>query len=185
MGKVSTAFRAFFAALANSDTAARVELALKNEIPSAAKPAALAKLPRSEDLAQPVPSKPQQSEAITLLATLQREARLVDFLKEDLSAYSDEQVGAAVREIHRESRSVLDRLFEIRPILGEEEGAIVEVAAGFDAARYRMTGKLVGNAPFRGTLRHHGWEVRKCELPEFIGSASAAKTITPAEVEIQ
>jgi hypothetical protein len=186
MGNVSTAFRAFFASLFNRETASRVQNALNLVIQPETKPTVV--LP---DVRQPVgqaktaPEKPRQSEAITLLATLQREARLVDFLKEDLSEYSDDQVGAAVREIHRESGAVIDRLFAIRPILEDTEGAAVEIPSGFDAARYRITGKMTSNAPFRGTLRHHGWEVTKCELPEFVGSQSATKTIAPAEVEVQ
>src|SRR5262249_29797943 len=137
--------------------------------------------PRREKLEPFVPpvSRPKQSEAVTLLATLQREARLVDFLKEELTEYSDEQVGAAVREIHRESGAVLNRLFAIRPILNDPEGAAVSVPAGFDAARYRLTGKVVGEAPYQGTLCHHGWEVTRCEIPEFVGGESAAMTISP------
>ena len=46
--------------------------------------------------------KPARSEAIALLETLQREARLVDFIKEPIDVYADAQVGAAVREIHRD-----------------------------------------------------------------------------------
>ena len=185
MGRVSTAFRAFFGSLLNEETAHRVDQALAQSVAESHQLTSSTLLPqKSVDVPKPISQKPAQSEAITLLATLQREARLIDFFKEDISEYSDEQVGAAVREIHRESRSVLERFFDIRPILTDAEGASVEVPAGFDAARYRMTGKLTGNAPFRGTLRHHGWEAAKCELPEFIGSPSAAKTITPAEVEI-
>lgn len=185
MGQVSTAFRAFFAALFNSEKAKRVQSALDGI--AALTETAVPPKPIEAPVAAPVPApkKPTQSEAITLLATLQREARLVDFLKEDLSAYSDEQVGAAVREIHRTSAAVLDRLFSVRPILSEAEGATVEVPAAFDAARYRLTGNLSGSAPFKGSLCHHGWEVAKCELPAFTGSESAAKTISPAEVEIR
>lgn len=179
MGRVSTAFRAFFRSLFNAETALRVEEALRD---SAQETAQVQALPSP---ASPViERKPLQSDAIALLAALQREARLVDFLKEDLAGYSDEQVGAAVREIHRDSAGVLDRFFAVRAIINEEEGNQVDVPAGFDAGRYRLTGKLSGSAPFRGTLRHHGWEVTQCELPAFSGSESAAKTIAPAEVEV-
>ena len=182
MGRVSTAFRAFFRSLFDAKTASRVEESLRDVLaPSVDTPV---RPTLSVEAPRPVERKSLQSDAITLLATLQREARLVDFLKEDLSSYSDEQVGAAVREIHRESASVLDRFFSIQSVLNEEEGAAVNVPAGFDAGRYRLTGKLTGQAPFRGTLRHHGWEATRCELPAFSGSESAAKTIAPAEVEV-
>ena len=191
MGRVSTAFRAFFGSLFNGDTASRVSQALSAK----GLPAPVPDIARHAPISQPVevakkpapptePKKPTQSEAITLLATLQREARLVDFLKEDLSGYADEQVGAAVRSIQRDSAKVLDRFFALQPVVADEEGAKVNVPAGFDAARFRLTGKVTGEAPFAGTLQHHGWEATKCELPQFTGSNSAAKTVAPAEVEV-
>ena len=186
MGRVSTAFRAFFGSLFNADTASRVSQALSAEglpspVPIATPPAPE---PKPVEFKKPEPKKPTQSEAITLLATLQREARLVDFLKEDLSGYADEQVGAAVRAIQRDSAKVLDRFFALQPVVADEEGAKVNVPTGFDAARYRLTGKVTGAPPFAGTLQHHGWEATKCELPQFTGSDSAAKTVAPAEIEI-
>ena len=186
MGRVSTAFRAFFGSLFNGDTAARVSVALLAKgLPTPAPIAPpSAPEPKPAEIKKAEPKKPTQSEAITLLATLQREARLIDFLKEDLSGYADEQVGAAVRAIQRDSAKVLDRFFALQPVVSDEEGAKVSLPAGFDAARYRLTGKVTGNAPFAGTLQHHGWEATKCELPQFTGSDSAAKTVAPAEVEV-
>ena len=186
MSRIWIAFRAFFGSLFNAETAARVDEALKGEgLPA---PQFIVAPPTTEpkpiEVKRPEPKKPIQSEAITLLATLQREARLVDFLKEDLSGYADEQVGAAVRSIQRDSAKVLDRIFALHPVVVDEEGAKVNVPAGFDAARYRLTGKVTGDAPFAGTLQHHGWEATKCELPQFTGSDSAAKTVAPAEVEV-
>ena len=186
MGRVSTAFRAFFGSLFNGDTAARVSVALlaKGLLTPVPASAPTAHEPTPVAIKKPEPKKPAQSEAITLLATLQREARLIDFLKEDLSGYADEHVGAAVRAIQRDSAKVLDRFFALQPVVSDEEGAKVSVPAGFDAARYRLTGKVTGNAPFAGTLQHHGWEATKCELPQFTGSDSAAKTVAPAEIEV-
>lgn len=185
MGRVSTAFRAFFGSLFHGETAARVAQALQVDSLPAPTPAPA---PKPVEIKRPEPKKPTQSEAITLLATLQREARLVDFLKEDLSGYADEQVGAAVRAIQRDSAQVLDRFFALQPVVADAEGARVNVPAGFDAARFRLTGKVTGKvageAPFTGTLQHHGWEATKCELPQFTGSDSAAKTVAPAEVEL-
>ena len=186
MGRVSTAFRAFFGSLFNADIAARVSQALLAQGSPA--PSTIATLPTPEpkpvEIKKPEPKKPTQSEAITLLATLQREARLVDFLKEDLSNYADEQVGAAVRAIQRDSAKVLDRFFALQPVVAGEEGAKIDVPSGFDAARYRLTGKVTGETPFAGTLQHHGWEATKCELPLFTGSDSAAKTVAPEEIEV-
>jgi hypothetical protein len=107
---------------------------------------------------------------------------LIDFLKESIGDYSDAQIGAAVRDIHRDSAEVLDRLFKIRPIETQEEGAEIQVAA--DAERHRLIGTVRGAPPHRGRLVHHGWEAAKCEIPEWSGSNAASQVIAPAEVEL-
>jgi len=137
---------------------------------------------RDSPLFQEASERPQRSEALTLLATLQREARLVDFLMESIGEYSDAQIGAAVRDIHRDSAGVLDRLFKIRPIELHEEGA--EIQAPAEADRYRLIGTVRGTPPHRGRLVHHGWEAAKCEVPEWSGNTVAAQVIAPVEVEL-
>jgi hypothetical protein len=182
MGRVVIAFRAFFATLFNRVVAERVVHALDEQ--NAISPQSTT---NSSSQAAAIATKALSSskhEALILLSSLQREARFVDFLKEDLSQYSDEQVGAAVREIHRDAGKVLDRFFAIQSIVRDEEGSAVEVPKGFDAARFRLTGKLAGEAPFRGKLNHHGWEATRCELPAYTGSEIAAMIITPAEIEL-
>lgn len=184
MGRILLAFRVFFAVLFNGQTAARVARALVDLVTAEpAKPAPAAE-PQPVEPKRPEPKRPAQSEAVMLLAALQREARLIDFFKEDLSGYSDDQVGAAVRAIHQDAGKVLERFFAIQPVLEEAEGAHVDVPAAFDAARYRLTGKVAGEAPFAGTLRHHGWQATRCELPQYTGTESGARTIAPAEVEV-
>jgi hypothetical protein len=181
MGRLITAFRAFFRVLFHAQTAQRVEEVLSG-VASMPAPVATAPLPAPP---KPVePPTPRQNPAVALLAALQREARLIDFLREDLTAYSDEQIGAAVREVHRDAAKTLDRVFGLQPVLAEAEGASIDVPAGFDAGRFRLTGKVAGNAPFRGALRHHGWEATRCDLPTYTGSTAAALTIAPAEVEV-
>ncbi|MGA2034659.1 MAG: DUF2760 domain-containing protein [Thermoguttaceae bacterium] len=137
--------------------------------------------------AKPAPSaKPAavRSEAISLLAALQREARFVDFIQESLSNYSDAQIGAAARDVHRECGKVLQRMFALQPLLPGPEGAPIEVPAGFDAGRWRLTGNVVGEPPFHGRLVHHGWEAAACQVPLWSGSAASARVIAPAEVEL-
>ncbi len=182
MGRFSTAVRAFFGSLMDAATAERVATALSGAALPAPSPPPVAKPePR---VAPAPPPPPAQNAAVTLLATLQREARLVDFLQEDLSAYADEQIGAAVREVHRDAAKTLDRLFGLRPVVTAEEGSRVDVPAGFDAARYRLTGRISGTGPYHGALRHRGWEATHCQLPTYTGSTAAALTIAPAEVEL-
>ncbi len=181
MGRVTTAFRAFFGALFDGEKAVRIEGALSGAPSPVLTPPPVS----TPKLQAPVePPKPRQNEALTLLATLQREARLVDFLKEDLTGYSDDQIGAAVREIQRDAGKTLERLFALRPIVTDPEGATVDVAAGFDAGRYRLTGKIGSAGPYRGALRHHSWEATACQLPTYTGSQAAALAIAPAEVEV-
>lgn len=184
MGQISTAFRAFFKALFDAEAAAQIELVLAGKTLPATRPAEQPATDAPPPKPIAVPKPPAQSDALTLLAALQREARLIDFLQEDLSSYGDDQIGAAVREVQRDSQKVVERFFALRPILAADEGAAVEVPAEFDPGKYRLTGKVSGAAPHRGTLQHHGWEAAKCDLPSYTGSLAAANTVAPAEVEI-
>lgn len=169
------AIRVFFVTLLNADAARRVAQALAAPAePAPVKPAAAK-----------AAAVPKRSEALDLLAALQREARLVDFIKEPLASYSDAQVGAAARQVHRDCGQVLERLFAPRPLRDEAEGADVEVPAGFDAGRCRLTGNVTGQPPYRGRLVHHGWEASQCQLPAWSGSPDAARVIAPAEVELK
>jgi hypothetical protein len=121
--------------------------------------------------------------AVSLLALLQREGRLVDFLREDISAYPDAQVGAAVRAIHASCRKVLDEHLALEPVRSEDEGARVLVERDFDASAIRLTGNVSGKPPFRGILRHRGWRTRRVELPaDPLGQDPSI--VAPAEVEI-
>lgn len=180
MARLWTAWRLFWRVLFDADTASKARQLL-------APPAAPQKQPpvRHPPAAPGVaPPPPAQNPALTLLATLQREARLIDFLQEDLQPYTDEQIGAAVREVHREAAQVLQRVLGLQPVVRSSEGESIEVAAGFDAGRFRLTGRVSGSGPYRGTLRHHGWEATRCDLPTYTGSPAAAAVIAPAEVEI-
>jgi hypothetical protein len=182
--RLTVAIRAFFAALFHAATAERIALALQPSDDAKARPAleAAAK-PQREP--KPVPPKrPVRSDAVSLLAALQREARFVDLVQETLDQYSDEQVGAAARDVLRDCRSVLDRLFNLRPVIAGEEGQVVDVPAGFDAGRFRLTGNVAGEPPLRGSLVHHGWEAARCEVPQWAGSDDAARVVAPAEVQL-
>ena len=129
--------------------------------------------------------KPLRSDAVSLLASLQREGRLIDFLKEPIDGYSDAQIGAAIRDIHRDCGSVLERQFEIRPVLEQAEGSTVALGSKALAGRIKLSGKVGGGSPSSGTLVHHGWQASKCELPVWTGDADTASLIAPAEVEVR
>jgi hypothetical protein len=130
------------------------------------------------------PTTPTRSEALTLISVLQREGRLIDFVQEPIEAYSDAQVGAAAREVHRSCRQALERIFAFAPAMRAAEGETVRVEKGYDPARIRLTGQVVGEPPYSGVLVHPGWEATRCDLPEWTGRPESARVVAPAEVEI-
>jgi hypothetical protein len=188
MGRLGLSFKAFFRILSDGAFAEGVQrLADGKALPESPQPteAAQAVPPAvTPPIALPVAPAPARSDALTLLAVLQREARLIDFLKEDVAPYTNEQIGAAVRDVHRDAARVLERLFALKPVMTESEGTPVQVPAGADAARVRLVGNVSGNPPYRGTLRHAGWEATQVQLPAWSGSDAAARVVAPAEVEV-
>lgn len=177
MGRIGLAFRLFFRVLFDAALADRARTLIESaaDEPPAATPM------MSEPKAK---QKPTRSEAINLLATLQREARLVDFLQEPIAGYSDEQIGAAVRDVHRDCAAVLQRVFALGPVANDAEGSTIELSGDLDAARFRLTGRVPEQPPFRGTLAHHGWQATQCVLPEWSGAGEAAMVVAPAVVEL-
>jgi hypothetical protein len=157
--------------------------------PEPDKPVAAPKQPvRAEP--RPEPEKPRVSTAqhhrdgaLALLALLQREGRLVDFLREPLDGFSDADIGAAARDVHRGCRKVLDQHLAFEPVMPGSEEAKVSVPKGFDPAEIRLIGEAKGEPPFRGTLRHHGWRVVDAKLPVLTDGVDRM-VIAPAEVEL-
>ena len=186
MGRIWLALRIFFLVLFQRGVAKQVaEVLEKRKTEKIAGPLVEPQAkPETKPTTAKQPPKPARSEAVTLLATLQREARFVDFIKEPLDSYSDAQIGAAVRDVHRDCAKVLDRLFAIQSIVNQEEGSPVEVPQGFDAGRYRLTGNVAGDPPFRGRLVHHGWEAAEVQLPAWSGTQLSARIVAPVEVEL-
>jgi hypothetical protein len=121
--------------------------------------------------------------ALALLGLLQREGRLVDFLRETLDDYEDSDIGAAVRDIHRGCKKVLAEHLTIEPVMPGEEDDAVTVPRGFDPGEIRLIGDVSGDPPFKGTLRHHGWRVIQARLPA-LSEGVDRHVLAPAEVEI-
>lgn len=126
------------------------------------------------------PATPGRSEALTLLADLQREGRLLDFLKEPIESYSDAQVGAAVRAIHRDCAAVIERQFSVRPVVDQPEGSAVDCST-LSPAQIRVTGAADQNQ--NATLMHNGWQATQCELPRWTGAAGDRLILAPAEAD--
>lgn len=125
----------------------------------------------------------QQRLFLHLLSVLQRQGRLVDFLFEDLGAYEDAQIGAAVRGIHENCRKVVTKSLTLSAVIDAAEGEEVSVEEGFDPAAVKLTGNVTGEPPFKGILRHRGWRTDNVEMP-VLSDAQDAGVIAPAEVEI-
>jgi hypothetical protein len=133
-------------------------------------------------LVPPPPPKPS-GEPLRLLAVLQRESRLIDFLMEDLSAATDDQVGAAMKDLQPKAQAALRKHLVLETVLPENEGDSIEVRAGFDPSAVQLIGNVTGQPPFKGTLRHPGWRVKEIRLPP-PPEGQDQFVLAPAEVEL-
>ena len=158
MNRFILSLRAFWDVLRDQERAERVQEAL--EPPKAAGP------------------------DLRILALLQRDGRLIDFLQEEIESYSDEQIGAAARDIHRRCRKALAEYLKVEPVLAWQEGDSVTVEPDFDPAAVRLLGNVSGNPPYLGTLKHHGWRVTAAKLPTIPAARDAFTVLAPAEVEL-
>ena len=172
------AFRAFFSLIFHGRIAPDIVSAFTTrpaDVPPA--PAAIA-----APVAPPAASAETSDRATQMLALLQRDGRLVDFLMEDLGSYADAQIGAAARDVHAGCRQTLTRYVTLEPVVDEEEGKTTTVERGAEAARIKVVGNIAGAPPFRGIVRHRGWEATRVELPPL--GASGRTIVAPAEVEV-
>jgi hypothetical protein len=183
------AFYAFFAILFRAEVAASV-----HRLRQARRARERGALPLADTAAEPLarasPQAPPERAAaadarpaLYLLSVLQREGRLLDFVQEDVAAFPDAAVGAAARTVHTGCKKAIADLFVVEPLFREGEGATVTIERGFDASAVRLTGNVVGDPPFRGALRHHGWRAREVRLPE-LREGLDPTVLAPAEVEL-
>ena len=199
--RISLAFGSFFGILSRPDFAAdvdRLRTGGASEAPTslpqpaapsaapAPAPAPAVSAPAAAPVTPVAPATPKEADttaALQLLSLLQREARLVDFVQEDIAAYSDAEIGAAARVVHEGCRKVLREHVSLAPVRAESEGSRLTLAAGFDAAAVRLTGNVVGQAPFTGTLAHRGWRATEVRLPQ-LAEGHDARIVAQAEVEL-
>lgn len=155
--------------------------------PAAPEPARVVAEPRPEPRPRAVekkdPSAAHRDGALALLGLLQREGRLIDFLRESLDGHADADIGVAVRDIHRGCKQVLDDHFVIEPVMPGAEDDAVKIPAGFDPGEVRLIGEVKGEPPFKGVLRHHGWRVTEVKFPTLIDGVDR-RVVAPAEVEV-
>jgi Domain of unknown function (DUF2760) len=170
LNRISFAFRSFFSILFSGTLPADIAQAFGYSKAAPVKPAA-----------PPRPVAGPADGAVQILAVLQRDSRLVDFLMEDISGYADDQVGAAVRDVQTQARESLTRYIQLEPVIDTVEGTFTKVE-GLDAAQVKFIGNVPasGKAP-GGLLRHKGWKAVKVELPQ----APPGTVLAPAELEIE
>jgi hypothetical protein len=177
LNRIILAFRSFFALLFQGTLPDEVIRALHLSRSVPAKPA---------KTAPPAPAPPVarvSDGALQMLAILQRDSRLVDFLMEDITSYADDQIGAAVRELHDQCRDSLARYVTLQPVIDGVEGTFAK-APSTDANVVKFVGNVPAKPPNGGTLRHKGWRAVKIDLPT-LGAKQDAAVIAPAEIEIE
>jgi hypothetical protein len=179
LSRISSAFRSFFSLLFSGTLPADIALEFGYTKPMPVKASA----PEATKPAAP-PAKPQagpKDGAVQMLGLLQRDARLVDFLMEDIAPYSDDQIGAAVRDVHGKAKQTLERHLQLAPVIDGVEGDFTKTD-GIAASSIRLIGNVPssGKAP-GGLLRHKGWKAGKIDLP----TAEPSAVIAPAELEVE
>ena len=184
MSRIALAISSFFAIVGNPTFAADVSrLRAEGGWPKAPAPAPM---PTPAAAPTPAPSVLQlapDTAALQLLGLLQREARFIDFVEEDIATYSDADIGTASRVVHEGCRKVLREHFTLTAVRSESEGQRLTLPAGFDAGATRVTGNVVGPAPFTGTLAHRGWRASATRLPQ-LAPGHDASVLAQAEVEL-
>lgn len=192
----SSFFRLLFGAKLHPAAARYLpEEALRAALPEPKPEKKPADKPKSSDQGdKPAETKPKKTAAdaasqridgaLLVMGLLQREGRLIDFLRESLDDHEDSDIGAAVRDIHRGCAKVLSAHFEIEAVMPGEEDEKVTVPKGFDPGEIKLVGEANGDPPFRGILRHHGWRATKVKLPS-LSEGVDRHVLAAAEVELE
>jgi hypothetical protein len=181
LSRILLAFRCFFNILFHGELSGEalglLRLASQGTAPAA--PAA----PRTAAAAAPAPAVRISDGALQMLGILQRDSRLLDFLMEDVSGYSDDQVGAAVRELHDQCRDAVARYVKLEPVIDGVEGTFAK-APSKDPNMVKFIGNVPARPPEGGLLRHKGWRAAKVDLPAPSGRQDVT-ILAPAEIEIE
>ena len=104
-------------------------------------------------------------------------------IDEDIAAYDDDQIGAAVRSLHDQARDSLARYLSLQPVIDGVEGAYTRPATT-DPAAVKFIGNVPAGKPEGGVLRHKGWRAAKVDLP-VLNPKQDASFIAPAEIEVE
>lgn len=183
------AFGQFFKFLSSADYAGRCQLVSSNEAFAFEVPEKIVKeivvetVTEIREVVAPRLDTVSVDGAYQLLQLMQQEARFVDFIKEDISAYSDVEVGAASRVIHQGCAKVITANFEIETVSQQEESTRIEIPTGYNNKEFKLEGRIEGEGPYTGTLIHPGWKVVQHHLPK-VSNTLDMNILAPAEVEV-
>jgi hypothetical protein len=164
--RLAFAFKTFFAILFRDHIPDDVAASLLAARPAAPVASAATAAPR------PSPAAAADPTATQLLALLQRDGRLIDFLMEDVGLTVTRRsappsapcMPAAGRRWSNTSRSVRRWTRRGCPRHGGCERR---------CARIKLIGNVSGQPPFAGVLRHRGWVVTRIDLPALRPAAAS------------
>ena len=122
---------------------------------------------------------------LSLLSSLQKKGRFLDFVQGDISQYPDAQVGAAARVVHQGCAEALREFLEIHPIHEDPEGQVVKLQSDAQDLKYSFSGEPGTHLPENGRLIHRGWKTEKIQLPKRTKPMREdLLVITPAEIQL-
>ncbi|MGZ0707435.1 DUF2760 domain-containing protein [Coraliomargarita sp. W4R53] len=158
-------------------------------VPTAApapEPAPVAPESKQPNLQQ-IPEQNAEVQVAQLLTLLQEKGRFLDFVMDDIKSYPDAQIAAAARFVHQGCQQVMKHNFTIEPVATVVENQAITLEPAFDRNEYRLTGKVDGEPPYSGVLKHKGWKTTSVSLPKVLGAranATGTHLLVAAEVEV-
>lgn len=135
-----------------------------------------------------IPEQSGEVQVAQLLSLLQEKGRFLDFVMDDIKSVPDAQIAAAARFVHQGCQSVMQNNFKIEPVAAVAENQSITLAEDYERGDYRLTGKIEGEPPHTGTLKHKGWKTSSISLPKVMGdraNATGAHLLAAAEVEVR
>jgi hypothetical protein len=173
--RIPIAFRLFFRALSNPEFA----LSMSKPVAAEPPPRATAK----QTAARPIFRESPPDSALQILGLLQQEGRFIDFLEEDVTGFSDAEIGGAARVVHQGCRKAIHDHLKIEPIRPEPEGSRITLPEGYDASSIRLAGNVAGKPPYSGTIVHRGWRTTDISMPK-VAEGHDVRVLASAEVEL-
>ena len=127
--------------------------------------------------------EPENESTKQTIMLLQKHARLIDFIYENIDDYSDEEIGAGARVVHQGCQKVFKEYIKIEPLHAQQEDSLVTLEEGFNTKEVKLTGNISGTPPFKGKLIHRGWKITQINLPQSTDTQSSL-IVAPTEIEL-